>query len=199
MKTNNYNKYTTKFSDENQEMDTDKYNKLSERIREMEVQRKKELLFYCFLLVFMAVLYIYGGQEKEGIGLRIISIGFALGAVLLFIRLRMLNNHHFLLPMAQFLAVAGKRLQYLTASEFWFILPITMILGIGGGIHFIYRLMHYTQQFWMLLGIWVIFYIALCIWGYYAGRKQWNKKYGKLHQDIQKFIIELKDESENGN
>lgn len=94
--------------------------------------------------------------------------------------------------------LALKRMLKMPLNEILFILPVILILRIGGGIHFIQRMINYTQRFGMLLAIWLIFYTALCIWGYHASHRQLEKKYGKLREEIQLFLEALLDESKDG-
>ena len=162
----------------------------------MEREKRKKQVITCIVLIIMSLIYLSSGKGQEALGLKIISAGFMAGAVFLYLRSRPLKDYHYLLPVNRFLAIAEKRHQYIATKDLLFIVPILIILGIGGGIHFICRLMHYTDHFRMLLVIWVVFYAAICLFGFYAGRKQWKKKYGQLWLEIRSFRESIENESD---
>jgi hypothetical protein len=69
---------------------------------------------------------------------------------------------------------------YLPIDQLLKIIPILVILGIGGGMVFIDRLIIYAINKELLLIIWICFFVGLCIFGYFAGKKDWAKTYGDL-------------------
>jgi purine-cytosine permease-like protein len=60
-------------------------------------------------------------------------------------------------------------------------------LGTGGGMIFITRLLQYTDNFITLLLIWIVFFVSLSIFGFYASKKNWKKEYESLFEELQKF------------
>lgn len=55
-------------------------------------------------------------------------------------------------------------------------------------MHLTVRLERYTDRIdWVIIG-WILFYLLVCVLGFYAGKKQWSQKYGKLQDDIARFL-----------
>ncbi len=122
--------------------------------------------------------------DLVSLGGSFIAAGFILGAVYLYLKYRPLTPPLYRLPMAEFLSTAEKRLRYMNASDLLIVVPLLLLLRTGGGMVFITRLSHYTDHGNMLLSIWIIFFILLSLFGFYAGKKNWLKVHGALLQGI---------------
>jgi len=48
-------------------------------------------------------------------------------------------------------------------------------------------LLKYTANDTLLIIIWVLFYISLCAFGFWAGKRNWQKTYGDLFEKITKM------------
>jgi hypothetical protein len=148
----------------------------------------RKVRLHIALLVSMTLIYLtlaVSGELKEG--LLIIATGFMAGAIYLAFRYRPLPDDYFCLPLTEFIKLAKTRLIYFSLSD-WLIIPVILILlGIGGGIHLVSRLTQYTDAKNLIIIIWVAFYTGLCIFGYFAGRKNWIKEHADLLKYLKKF------------
>ena len=176
------------------EIPEDAYQLLTGRIREAESERRKKLLLTIIFLIFFTLLYLSLGRSQSSAGLRLIAAGCMAGAIFLFVRTRPLRDHHYLMPMTQFLKEADKRLQYLPWQDLLLVIPILILLGIGGGMHVSLRFMKYTNHPKEVVLAWSLIYLLVCIFGYYAGKKNWNRKYGQLRSDITQFLMHMNEE-----
>ncbi len=186
---NEENKYQSPEPEQpKKEIPEDTFELLTSRIREIESERRKKLSITIIFLIFMSLIYIALGNSQTSAGLRLIAAGFMAGAIYLTVRARPLRDHHYLLPVTQFLKEAHKRLLYQPWQDLLVTIPILVLLGIGGGMHLTVRLERYTDRIdWVIIG-WILFYLLVCVLGFYAGKKQWSQKYGKLQDDIARFL-----------
>ncbi len=72
-------------------------------------------------------------------------------------------------------------------ADYSIVFMLLILLGTGGGFIFTSRLLRYTDNIELLVIIWVIFFIALTVFGFLAGRKNWAKEYGAFHKDLQEM------------
>jgi hypothetical protein len=146
------------------------------------------------MLVMMAVIYLAlerNGDSLYSTGMLLLGVGFLSGAVYMFMKSRALKGSLYSLPVTEFLAVAEKRLSYIRISDWLVIIPILLLIGAGGGIVFTSRLLNYTSNLPLLISIWVVFFAGLIIFGYFAGRKNWEKEHGSLINEIRKIKADM--------
>lgn len=121
-------------------------------------------------------------------GYRLCGLGFVLGAAYLFFRYRPLPASAYTLPIMDYLRKAEKQLRYFTAADYLIILPLLIIIGIGGGLIFTGRLSNYTDKIDLLTGIWAVFFTGLCLFGFFAGRKKWLKENSDVHMAVKETL-----------
>jgi cell shape-determining protein MreD len=121
-------------------------------------------------------------------GYRLCGLGFVLGAAYLFFRYRPLPASAYTLPIMDYLRKAEKQLRYFTAADYLIILPLLIIIGIGGGLIFTGRLSNYTDRIDLLTGIWAVFFTGLCLFGFFAGRKKWLKENSDVHMAVKETL-----------
>ncbi len=126
-------------------------------------------------------------------GYRLCGLGFVLGAAYLYFRYRPLPASAYALSILDYLRKAEKQLRYLTASDFLVILPLLIIIGIGGGLIFTDRLSNYTDRIDLLTGIWAVFFTGLCIFGFWAGRRNWIRDNMNIHRAFTETIRSIED------
>ena len=164
---------------------------ISDLFKRVEDSFKKQLRhkrYFILVLFILSVSYLaIAGKTSENEGLLLIVTGFLSGAVYLTFRYKPLPDKIYSLPLKQFVDTATKRLKYFTITDWIIIIPILILLGIGGGLHLVYRLSHYTDRILLIIVIWIIFYTALCIFGYFAGKRNWHDEHIKLLKYLEKF------------
>ena len=155
-------------------------------------------------LAWMAVLVMFsihfltlrtGTADLASMGGSFIAAGFILGAVYLYLRYRPLAPSLYRLPTAEFLSTAEKRLRYMNASDLLVVIPLLLLLGTGGGMVLVSRLSHYTDNVNLLLAMWVIFFVLLSLFGFYAGKKDWEKTHSALLQEVRRLTEIIKKEA----
>ena len=62
---------------------------------------------------------------------------------------------------------------------------------------FITRLLRYTDNSTLLIIIWVLFFVSLCVFGFWAGRKNWQKEYGDIHRRIMEMKNEISSDGDS--
>jgi len=144
------------------------------------------------------VLYTAVAASQTGAtatGYRLCGVGFVLGAAYLFFRYRPLPASAYTLPIVDYLRKAEKQLRYFTAADYLIILPLLIIIGIGGGLIFTGRLSNYTDRIDLLTGIWAVFFTGLCLFGFFAGRKKWMKENSDVHIAVKETLSSLDGEN----
>jgi hypothetical protein len=124
----------------------------------------------------------------NALGYLMIGAGLIIGAAYLFIRYKSFSPGTYSLPITEFLQRAEKKISYFNLTDYLIIIPILLFLGTGGGLVFVTSLLEYNDNSVLLIIIWIIFFLALSVFGFLAGRKNWEKDYGPLFQKI----IEMK-------
>ena len=166
---------------------------------EIKSQRKKSLIWISVLLM-LGIIYLSTSarvSDFTSIGYHLTVIGFVLGGIYLYFRYRTLPDSIYTLPVLEFLDKAEKKIKFINLIDWLIIVPLLLMLGTGGGIIFTTRLLNYTDNITLLLIIWVIFFIALSIFGFVAGKKNWEKEHVVLLREFQKARESLMDTNNN--
>lgn len=173
--------------------DSDFNKRLDDLIAEFkcyQLRLRKISVIWCGVLITLAVVYLslmlrMTGLERTGM-LMTVS-GFILGAIYFYFRYRPLPVSSFSFCTTDFLSVFEKKVKYFDVIDWYIIIPVLLILGTGGGFIFVGRLLHYTDNLVLLLIIWCLFYLFLTIFGFYAGRKNWEKDWGPIIKKIEEM------------
>jgi hypothetical protein len=162
----------------------------------IKVQRKKAITIALFLVI-LGLLYISrivfysSGNGKfdnlTSIGFGLSTIGFILGALYIYLKYKSVPDSFYAMPVSDFIDKVEKNLNFMNLIDWLIIIPLLLIIGTGGGIIFITRLLHYTENFTVLITIWIVFFISLSIFGFYASKKNWKKEHGQLFKEFQEF------------
>ncbi|MGE5349464.1 MAG: hypothetical protein ACM3NP_09325 [Actinomycetota bacterium] len=150
------------------------------------------------MLIMLFILYTALAASQSGAtatGYRLCGLGFVLGAAYLYFRYRPLPANAYTLPIMVYLRKAEKQLRYLTTVDYFIILPLLIIIGIGGGLILTGGLSNYTDRIDLLTGIWVIFFTGLCIFGFWAGRKTWIRDYSKIHDNVRETLKSIEQDN----
>jgi len=162
-------------------------NSVIEQFRLEQAKTRKQSIAWAIVLVTLSAFYFTRFVTEAGLysaGMMITGTGMVMGAIYKWLASKPVPDSSYSLPLMQFLSIADRRMRYLPAPELFKVIPILIILGTGGGMIFVGRLLLYTENLYLLLAIWLVFYTVLCIFGYLASRKIWKKKYGELQGSI---------------
>jgi hypothetical protein len=158
--------------------------------RSYEKNQRKKVLYIVILNFSLAVVYLSGMAYQKGLtalGYFILGMG-CFGAVLyILVRYRPLSPKCYSLPLKEFVERAERKVSYLNTIDYFILIPLLGLLGIGGGLVFTTRLLRYTDNSSLLIIIWVLFFVSLCIFGFWAGKKNWQKEYGDIHSRLMKM------------
>ncbi len=166
----------------------DLYKKVDETVRSTVRKNRIQIAINLILAAIYLRLALSGKLQP---GLLFIASGFIVGSIYLLYRYRPLPDEYYLLTLKEFIDKTRSWLKYFTLADWLVITPVLIIIGIGGGIHLVSRLARYTDARGLIIAIWVIFYTGLCIFGYFAGRKNWNQRYNSLLRYLQRFSDSL--------
>lgn len=152
-------------------------------------QRKKSLLWSGFLILLSVIYFsiMRSYTESSKAGMILLGAGCILGAIYIFLRYRPLPASNFTLSTKDFLSLAEDNLKYFKLIDWLIVIPLLLILGTGGGLVFVTRLLHYTDNLMLLIVIWCIFFSSLCVFGFFAGKKTWKRDYGTLLDDLEQM------------
>jgi len=187
MKTND--KFSGNYNDTESNSETGKLDpgKLIGLFTEYEKKQHSRKMLVTGILTVLFVLYTGLAANQTGAtatGYRLCGLGFVLGAAYLYFRYRPLQASAYTLPIMVYLRKAEKQLRYFTTVDYLVIIPLLIMIGIGGGLIFTGRLSNYTDRIGLLIVIWVVFFTGLCIFGYWAGRKSWIRDNSKIHKAL---------------
>jgi hypothetical protein len=163
---------------------------ITESFKAYQAQIKRKKTVYVAVDIIMAIIYLALVNTRSGpeaTGFSLLGAGFAAGALYLHLRYKQLPAGIYSLPVTEFLEKAEKQISYFQLIDYLIVVPLLMLLGTGGGMVFVASLMKYTDNFMLLLVIWILFFILLCVFGYFAGRKNWKKEFGSLYTNIRKM------------
>jgi hypothetical protein len=155
--------------------------------RSYEKNQRKKVLYIMSLNLSLAVIYTAIMTSQNGItqlGYFILGVS-CFGAVLyLWFRYKPLSPKSYSLPLREFVERAVRKVSYFNSIDYIILIPLLGFICTGGGMVFITRLSRYTDNRTLLIIIWVLFFISLCVFGFWAGKKNWEKEYGSLFQKI---------------
>lgn len=163
---------------------------ITESFKAYQTQIKRRKILYVTFNIVLAVIYLAILSTRSGLeatGFSLLGAGFAAGALYLYLRYKPLPADIYSLPVTEFLEKAEKQVSYYRPVDYLIVVPLLLLLGTGGGMVFVTRLMRYTDNFILLLVIWILFFVMLCVFGYFAGRKDWKKEFGPLYMNIRKM------------
>ncbi len=185
------NNGTDRINRENGRLDP---NHLIDLFRKFEKRQvRKRIMFIVLFILYMALAASQTGATATGY--RLCGLGFVLGAAYLYFRYRPLPANAYTLPIMVYLRKAEKQLRYFTTIDYLIIVPLLIIIGIGGGLILTGRLSNYTDRISLLTGIWVIFFTGLCSLAFWAGRKTWIRDYSRIHDNVRETLRSIEEEN----
>jgi len=163
---------------------TDLYKRVEESFRK-QMRTKR---YFIIVLLMLSVMYlVLSGRLDDNEGLKLIAAGFVAGAIYLFFRYKPLPDNFYFLPLREFVDASAMRLKYFALIDWLIVIPILAILGTGGGLQVVETLSKYTDRIWLVILIWILFYLGLCIFGFFAGRRDWMQEHSGLLRYLERF------------
>ncbi len=171
---------------------------LIELFRKFERKQAAKRRLVTVINIVLFILYTALASRQTGstaTGYFLCGLGFIMGAAYLYFRYRPLPASDYTLPIMVYLRKAEKQLRYFTTIDYLIIVPLLIIIGIGGGLILTGRLSNYTDKIGLLTGIWVIFFTGLCSFGFWAGRKNWIRDNSKIHDNVRETLKSIEEEN----
>jgi hypothetical protein len=160
---------------------------LIDLFRSHEKKQKKKLFTIVIINLFFASVYLAYMISRKGVealGYSILGIGFFAAVLYLVIRYKSLSAENYTLSLKEFLELAERKTSYFTLIDYIIVVPLLMAIGTGGGLVFTSRLLRYTDNKPLLIILWGLFFVSLCLFGFWAGKKNWQKESGELNRRI---------------
>lgn len=170
--------------------DTVREDNIIDLFRSYQKKKKKEATVMVVVNFALAAIYITNLLSQTGmatLGYFLLGAGLFGGAIYLYLRYKPFSHETYLLPIKDFLGRAERQISYFNLTDYLIVIPLLLIIGTGGGLVFITSLLKYTANDTLLIIIWVLFYISLCAFGFWAGKRNWQKTYGDLFEKITKM------------
>ena len=167
--------------------DTVKEDNIIDLFRSYQKKNKRKATFMVVMNFVLAAFYItnlFFQTGMEAIGYFLVGAGVFGGAIYLFLRYKTFTHETYSLPIKDFLERAERKISYFNLTDYLIVIPLLLIIGSGGGLVFIANLLKYTANDTLLIIIWILFYISLCVFGFWAGKRNWQKTYGDLFEKI---------------
>jgi hypothetical protein len=168
----------------------DRIDDIIKLFKSYEKNQRKKVIYSIIFISLLAAVYITNMASQKGLtalGYLILGMSFIGAVIYLLLRYRSLSPISYSLPLKEFVERAERKINYFNAIDYLIIIPLLAFIGTGGGMVFTTRLLRYTDNATLLIIIWVLFFVSLCIFGFWAGRKNWQKEYGDLHDRIMKM------------
>jgi hypothetical protein len=154
-----------------------------------EKQRRGSVAFmvinFCLGAIYLTNLARQAGMVQ--LGFFIGGIGFIAAAVYIYLRYKPLPPSSYSMPLTEFLVRAEKKFRFFNPADYVIISMLLAVFGTGGGLIFVGSLHKYTDKTVLLSAIWIIFYIFLVVFAFWASLKNWKKEYGSLLQSIEEM------------
>lgn len=153
-------------------------------------KHRQKLIAVILVHITLAIIYfniISVARQNTETGYIILGTGCLLAASYLLFKYNSLKDSVFQLPTYEFICRAEKHFIYMRKSDFIISALLVIVLGIGGGLVFVNNILYYTNNATLLIIIWCVFFVSLSVFGFYAGRKDWQKENGKLILDLKNF------------
>lgn len=172
---------------------------LIELFRKFERKQAVRRRLVAGINIVLFILYTALASRQTGstaTGYLLCGLGFIMGAAYLYVRYRPLPASAYTLPIMEYLSKTEKRLRYFTSADYFIMIPLLVIIGTGAGMIFTGRLSQYTDREALLAVTWILFFIGLCIFGFFVGRKNWLKENSYIHNAVKETLRSMKGEED---
>jgi len=178
----------------------ERINSMIDSFKSYQKKQRRKVIHIIVINCSLAAVYIANMASREGmeaLGYFILGMGCIVAVLYLFLRYKPFSAKTYSLPMKEFLDIAERKVSYFSPVDYFILIPLLAFLGTGGGMVFITRLLRYTDNSTLLIIIWVLFFVSLCVFGFWAGRKNWQKEYGDIHRRIMEMKNEISSDGDN--
>jgi hypothetical protein len=165
------------------------------RMRAQDQQQRRRLLGMALILFPVGLVFMVSGASRLT-GADLIGLGIVLSAAFMCLKGRWFGRVDYAAPAREFLAAAVKRYRFLGVKDVPALVPL-LVVGLGGALtiyHTASRLHLSDRGRVLALGGYLVFFVALCVFGLVVSRKDWHRQTTVLLQEIRQRQQQL----ENG-
>lgn len=167
---------------------------LIEELKAADTKRRKMVFMFMIIILALTVINSTTILTKSGLaalGYEILVFGFVLILIYFFSQLLSLKKVDYTAPSLVFLQKAEKRYAFMKPSDWIIVTPLLLILGAGGGLIVYHSFSKYNVDIQLITAGYILFFIALVIFGFWASRKDWKKDNGRILERIREIREEM--------
>ena len=161
-------------------------------MRARDQQARRRALGMAIIMFGVGSTFIATGRADRP-GAALTGLGMVFVAVFMIVKGRSFGRVNYAAPAREFLAAAAKRYQYWRAEDMVFTVPLLLTLGEGGGLTVWLTAQKYLGERGVRFAIlgYLVFFVGLCVFGWIAGRKQWQREHAAWLDEIRRRQGEL--------
>jgi hypothetical protein len=167
---------------------------LISEMKEKDKQERKALLYLVIMFFVFVTIYLAQLGRQTGVmqaGYAILASGFILALLYFYLKFRNYAKISYSEPVLLFLKAAERRYAYWTIQDLLVAFPLTIFMGIGGGLIVFSSFNKYFPESPLPLMIYCLIYFTAIFIGFWAGRKQWEKAKRPLYEKIRQLRKEF--------
>jgi hypothetical protein len=163
-------------------------------MRARDQRARQQVLGMAVILFAVGSTFIATGRAARP-GALLVGLGILMVAVFMSLKAHSFGRVNYAAPAQEFLAAAAKRYQFWRAEDAIFAVPLLLMLGAGGGLTVWLAANKYLGNRgarFAMLG-YLVFFIGLCVFGWIASRKQWQREHAAWLNEIRGRQRELQE------
>lgn len=162
------------------------------KMRARDQQERRRLMGMALIYFSLGVVFVgaaLGGQ----LGNQVIGVGIILVALYAGWKARHFGSVNYAAPASEFLVAAARRYQFWRAADAYYVIPLLLIMFVGGGL----TVWQIAQKYFiqphvpLALAAYLVFAAVVSVFGFMQGRKQWQRKSAVLLEEIHRRQREL--------
>lgn len=163
-----------------------------EEMRSRDQREHRRLVGMALIFLSLGVVFTGGGMGG-GPGSRVTGAGFILVALYAGLKGRWIGRVSYAAPAREFLAAAAKRYQFWRAGDALYVIPLLLIMFVGGGLTVWGMALKYfgPQHTLLVMGGYAVFITTVSLFGLFQGWKLWQKESAALLKEIHRRQREL--------
>jgi len=162
------------------------------KMRSRDQQERRRLMGMA--LIYLSVGIVFTGaplSRQPASGL--IGAGIVLVALFAGLKGRWFGRVDYAAPTRDFLAAAERRYQFWRATDVLYVIPLLLVMVVGGGLTVWQIAQKYFSQphIPLVLAAYGLFVVSVAVFGFVQGRKVWRQKSAGFLEEIQRRQQEL--------
>jgi len=162
------------------------------KMRARDQRERRRLMGMALVYLSLGLVFAGAAMGKQP-GNSVIGVGIILVAVYAGLKGRWFGRVNYAAPAMEFLAAAARRYQFWRATDALYVIPLLLIMFVGGGLTVRGIAQKYLSQPQIPLALagYLVLMVALCVFSFIQGRKLWRQNSATLLEDIHRRQDEL--------